>query len=115
MEFDNMLFAANLRRLLDNNNMKAVDLAQRVGVSNAIVSQWLKGVKIPRMDKVSRICSVLDCSLEDLAGADAPAPELTPAQRELLELVQAMTPEELSVLASTAKALKAARRDPGQK
>ena len=111
MEFDNMLFAANLRRLLDNNNMKAVDLAQRVGVSNAIVSQWLKGVKIPRMDKVSRICSVLDCSLEDLVGADAPARELTPAQREMLDLVQTLTPEELSVLASTAKALKAARRD----
>lgn len=110
MDFDNMVFAANLRRLLDDNNMKAIDLAERVGVSNAIVSQWLKGLKIPRMDKVAKICKALECSLEELSEPRSDG--LTQEQRDFLALVPTLTPEEISVLASTAKALKAARRDP---
>jgi DNA-binding Xre family transcriptional regulator len=46
------------------------------------------------------------------AAAKAPADDLTQEQRDFLALVPTLTPEEISVLASTAKALKAARRDP---
>lgn len=110
MEYDNMIFAANLRRQLTRNGLKAVDLARIIDVSKSTVSQWLKGAKLPRMDTVARLTRVLDCSLGDLTEPHDNS--LTPAQRELLDLVQTLTPEELSVLASTARALKAARRDP---
>ena len=113
MEYDNMIFAANLRRQLARNGLKAVDLARIINVSKSTVSQWLKGAKFPRMDTVATMARVLDCGLSDLTEPHDDS--LTPAQREMLDLVQTLTPEELSVLASTAKALKAARRDPGQK
>lgn len=111
MEYDNMIFAANLRRLLNKNNMKAIDLAERVGVSSAIVSQWLKGVKIPRMDKVARICKALDCSLEELSESDAaPSRDLTPAQSELLDLAAQLPDEDVAVLIAAAQAQLGSRK-----
>lgn len=110
MSQDDIMFAYNLKRQLDQRDMKAADLAKAIGVSKSAISQWLKGVKIPRTDHVARICKLFNCELADLTNIPGGS-DLTPAQREMIDLVPSLTPEELSVLASTAKALKAARRD----
>lgn len=60
------LFAQNLNRLLNMNNMTQAELAEKMLVSTATTSNWCKGIKLPRMDKVDKICSILGCLRSDL-------------------------------------------------
>lgn len=76
-QYDKSIFAKNLRARLDDRQMTAVDLARHLDVSKAIVSEWLSGRKMPRMDKVSRIATLFGVQISDLIeskGEPAPQP-----------------------------------------
>lgn len=60
------LFAKNLNRLLALHNMTQAELAERMHVSTATTSNWCKGIKLPRMDKVDKMCSIFGCLRSDL-------------------------------------------------
>lgn len=62
----NTLFAKNLNYLLKMNNMSQAELAERMSVSTATTSNWCKGIKLPRMDKVDKMCSIFGCLRSDL-------------------------------------------------
>ncbi|MEF2767111.1 MAG: XRE family transcriptional regulator [Dorea phocaeensis] len=62
----NALFAKNLNYLLKMRNMTQAELAERMGVSTATTSNWCKGIKLPRMDKVDKMCAIFDCLRSDL-------------------------------------------------
>lgn len=62
----NDIIAFNLNRLLELNGKNQADLATYMGVSQATVSNWCKGIKSPRMDKPDRICVFLNCTRTDL-------------------------------------------------
>ncbi len=89
----NQIFAANLRRFLNSNDMSQVELAKRLGVGTTSVYNWCNGVKTPRMDKVDAMCKIFSCRRSDLiiehikpaAGGDPVAPvQLRPDETELL-------------------------------
>ena len=73
-------FKKNLRNALYARVMTQKDFAKAVGVSAPTVNEWLKGKKIPRMDKIDAICSVLMVSRSDLM--DAHEPPAPPAESE---------------------------------
>lgn len=112
--YDKKVFAGNLARYMNENRLNQADIATATGASASAVSAWCRGEKTPRMDKVALLARTFGCSISDLIEDGSSPDGLTPAQRDLINLVPTLTPEELSVLASTAKALKAARREPGQ-
>lgn len=60
------VFSKNLKYYLDNNEMSQADLAKRIGVSTTSVSNWVLGIKTPRMDKVDMMCSIFNCKRSDL-------------------------------------------------
>ncbi len=62
----NDIIAFNLNRLLEANGKNQADLATYMEVSQATVSNWCKGIKSPRMDKLDRICVFLNCTRTDL-------------------------------------------------
>jgi transcriptional regulator with XRE-family HTH domain len=62
----NSLFSSNLNRYLRFSNKTQADLAKFVGVSTASVSNWCNGVKLPRMDKVDKICTFFCIKRSDL-------------------------------------------------
>ncbi len=62
----NIIFSNNLRRLLEENGMTQLELAKRVGVGTTSVSNWCKGIKVPRMDKVDAMCKIFSCRRSDL-------------------------------------------------
>lgn len=62
----NLIFSKNLTRFLQINNMTQAELAERLGVSTATTSNWCKGIKTPRMDKVDKMCKIFDCLRSDL-------------------------------------------------
>ena len=43
-----MAFSDKLKELMEQNNMKAVELARTCGLSEAAISDYLKGKKEPR-------------------------------------------------------------------
>lgn len=64
-DFSN-IFSKNLIQLLNKHNMTQADLAHKIGVSTATTSNWCKGIKLPRMDKVDKMCDIFDCYRSDL-------------------------------------------------
>ena len=77
------------------------DLAQRVGVSEASVSNWLKGVKIPRTDKINKICQIFNCNYSDLISEPDKADSDAERFKDLIALYENADPEhqQLAVLA----------------
>lgn len=68
----NAVIANNLNRLLSKNGKNQADLAEYMGVSQAAASNWCKGIKIPRMDKIDRICVYFGCTRSDLMDPKDP-------------------------------------------
>ena len=62
----NKIIAQNISRFLESSGKTQLDLATYMGVSQASVSNWCKGIKIPRMDKIDRICECLHITRSDL-------------------------------------------------
>ena len=72
--YDNKIFADNLKRLLEKKDMTASELARRIGVSKSAVSDWTKGVSLPRIDKVDKMCEILNCTRTDFTEPSIPSP-----------------------------------------
>lgn len=51
---------------LKKNDLTQLDFAKKMNVSTATVSNWCKGIKSPRMDKVDLMCKIFNCSRSDL-------------------------------------------------
>lgn len=62
----NILFSKNLRFYLNKYDMTQSELAKRLGVSTQSVTNWCKGAKSPRMDKVDAMCEIFHCRRSNL-------------------------------------------------
>ena len=62
----NKLIAKRITYYLDINKKSQQELATYLSVSQATVSNWCKGIKMPRMDKIDRICSYFSITRSDL-------------------------------------------------
>ena len=67
----NSIFARNLRHYLDINQMTQVELAKKLNVGTTSVYNWCGGIKIPRMDKVDKMCQIFGCNRSDLITEDS--------------------------------------------
>mgnify|MGYP000912093691 CR=1 FL=1 len=89
-------FTDNLNRLLRERAITQAELATYMEVSNTTVNNWVKGYKVPRMDKVDKLCSFFKIKRSELLEqAPAPAsddlPDLTPKdEREIMHLMDDM-------------------------
>lgn len=74
-----MSFRDNLQHLRATRNMTQEQLAMLVGVSRQSVTKWESERAYPEMDKLLKICSIFDCTLDELVSGDltgrAPEPE----------------------------------------
>ena len=62
----NEIFSKQLKRQLQIHEMTQSDLAKRLGVSTQSVTNWCRGAKAPRMDKVDSMCKIFNCRRSDL-------------------------------------------------
>lgn len=60
------VFARRLKYYLDLHEMAQSDLAKRLGVSVTSVSNWYNAIKVPRMDKIDKMCAIFNCLRKDL-------------------------------------------------
>lgn len=62
----NRLIAENISYHLNRCGKSQAELAEYMNVSQATVSNWCKGVKLPRMDKIDKICDFFNILRSDL-------------------------------------------------
>lgn len=62
----NSIIAQNISSYLEKTGKTQIDLADYMGVSQATISNWCKGVKLPRLDKIDKICSFFNIKRSQL-------------------------------------------------
>ncbi len=89
-----MSFADKLKEILNKNGLKAADLARATGLSEAAISDYLKGKKEPRGRQSIAIAKALNVSLDTLweTGYDNTNPN-DPKTDEALSLYLSLRPD----------------------
>lgn len=60
------IFAANLQRYMDINKKSRREVSEAIGVSYYTFTDWVKGKKYPRMDKVEKLAAYFGILKSDL-------------------------------------------------
>lgn len=61
-----LIITENLRKEIERSGFKKSEIADAIGVSRATISQYLSGRAQPTLATLSRLCSFLDCSADDI-------------------------------------------------
>ena len=85
--------ASNILMYSKARKITLTELAKRMGVSNQTTSCWSRGEKVPRLNKLSQLCSIFDCTLGDLieSDQDEESIRMNDATRRLLMMLNEMT------------------------
>lgn len=100
------VFAANLRHYMYINNKSRRDVCEDLGFSYYTFSDWVKGKKYPRMDKVERLATYFGCLKSDLIEDKTKQPvenELSEVKRALIDLIEGLSESEAAVLLASLK------------
>ena len=78
----NKILSKNIKHQLSINNMSQYELSKKLNVSAQSVSNWINGIKAPRMDKVDAMCKVFACERLDLISINKVPTELKLTEKE---------------------------------
>ena len=59
-----------LKELREAKNMTQTELAERLGVTQGVISQWENGLTSPKLCMVKQIIAELDCTADELIGGE---------------------------------------------
>jgi len=65
-----MTVANNIKRYRKLNNLLQKQLADKVGVSSQVISNWERGYTSPNYEDIIKLSDVLECSTDDLLGKE---------------------------------------------
>ena len=60
----------NVRKFIVYKGMNQQDVAERAGITQAMLSRYINGTSMPGIDKLHNIASVLGCHVDDLLGVE---------------------------------------------
>lgn len=63
-------FKIRLRKIMKHKFIGQTELAKRVGISQAMISKYMKGDSIPNAIMLKKLARALDCSVEDFYYKD---------------------------------------------
>lgn len=95
------IFSTNLNRKMEEAGKTRKDISEALGFSYYTVTDWVKGKKMPRMDKVEKLAKYFDCLISDLIEETQEQPaesELSIEKKALIQKVMQMSDEELQKL-----------------
>lgn len=99
-------FNENLKRARVIKGLNQNELASMLGVKQAAISQFEKGVRIPTTNNLKKITEALDVSVEELTGDDAGVI----GQTQLMRKIKGLSPSSLEILAEMADFLRSKDR-----
>lgn len=95
MKIYNEIFARNLNRQMEYNEINQTELAKKLGVTPAAVSEWCRGNRTPKdLEQLYKLCGLLGCSVSELIGEPDDLPEgaipLVRVEKRALTLAKAI-------------------------
>ena len=61
-----------LKEALKQQSMTQAELASKIGVSQSMISHYINGRKMPALDTLSRLCTVLDLDANEILCVERP-------------------------------------------
>ena len=61
-----LIISEKLKREIEQSGLKKSKIALSLGISKATISQYLSGRAQPTLATLSKLCTVLDCSADDV-------------------------------------------------
>lgn len=99
------IFSANLNRKMEEAGKTRTDICAALGFSYYTVTDWVKGKKMPRMDKVEKLAKYFGCLISDLIEEKTEdkqrqltQSELSLKKREFMQKVEGMTDAQIEKL-----------------
>lgn len=95
------VFSDNLKRLMQECGKTRKDISDTLGISYFTVTDWVKGKKMPRMDKVEKLANYFGCLKSDLIEDKQKQPadgELSDIKREFIRKVEGMSDSQIARL-----------------
>ena len=65
-----MAFSENVRQARKREGLSQEEFAERIGVTQQMVSKYESGIKLPSLSTLSDIADVLNCSVDGLLGRE---------------------------------------------
>lgn len=66
------IFSENLKRIMTEHEKTAANLNADLGIPFSTLSNWTKGLKMPRMGKIELLCNYFHCEKSDLLEEHKP-------------------------------------------
>lgn len=116
----NQMIANNINRYMEKRGLNQKDIADYMGVSQTTASNWCNGIKLPRMDKIDKLCKLFRCNRSDLLEDPEDQSSLqdllqnlrdNPAIGVLLSASKDLNEEDIKQLAELAKRLRASYKE----
>ena len=104
----NSIIAQNISIYMLDRGLSQAEVAEKIGVSHQAVSNWVNGYKIPRTDKLDRLCVLFHCSRSDLLNEKDPESDFSFRDDEVLimaEKLRLLSSAELASVMSLVDAL----------
>lgn len=95
------LIGNSIRKYRELNGMTQKQLAEKLGISNARLSNWEIGTNRPDVDMLAKLCTILDVSANTLLDLDAQISALSDEAISIAHAFDSASPE----IQSAAKAL----------
>lgn len=64
------IISYNLRQEIEQSGKSKTEIARAIGVSNPTVSQYLSGRIQPSLSTLSKLCTFLNCSADDILNVE---------------------------------------------
>lgn len=96
--------SSNIKHYMEVKNLKQIDISKNTGASPATVSNWIKGIQMPRTDKIDALCSVLGVTRSQLL-LPRESGEVVKTKEALLDIMEQMSEEQLKTLLGMAQVL----------
>lgn len=58
-------FGSNLEKMLSLSGMSKGEIAEKLGITNAMLSRYLRGTSMPSADKACQIANIVGCRVEE--------------------------------------------------
>ena len=62
------IITENIKREIEQSGLKKSEIADAIGISRATVSQYLSGRAQPSLSTLAKLCTLLDCSSDEILG-----------------------------------------------
>lgn len=62
------IISYNIKQEIEQSGKSKTEIARAIGVSNPTVSQYLSGRIQPSLSTLSKLCTFLNCSADDILG-----------------------------------------------